>query len=452
MSSPIYMPKLGLTMTEGTLTEWLVNTGETVSQGQPVASIETDKIETEIEAEAEGRLHQLCKSGEVFECGVVLGWVLEEDEEPPETPEIPEVKNDQSTVIEQNETPEKETKTKSGRIAASPAAKRLAKEKGIDLSTIPGSGPGGRIVVEDVEEFAANASSGTISETLDSNASQAAVNEAQKLGVDLSTVQASSTDRKIRKSDVQAHIKNSSGSAPEKQESFFYEPIGEGERVQLTGMRKVIANRMHSSLQSMAQLTLHLDVEMDNTISLRKEMESSDELPGYTDFVIASVARALKEHPQLNSQMLENEILQLSEINIGMAVALSDGLVVPVVRNVDQLSLNEIAKNTSRLAGQARDGKLALEDLEGGTFSVSSLGMFGVDGFTPVINPPNTAILGVGRIREDIAWDDQTPRKASRMVISLTWDHRVVDGAPAADFASTIKSGLENPESLLNVN
>ena len=447
MSSPIYMPKLGLTMTEGTLTEWLVNTGETVSQGQPVASIETDKIETEIEAEAEGRLHQLCKSGGVFECGVVLGWVLEEDEEPPETPEtlgIPEVKNDQSIAIEQNETPEKETKTKSGRIAASPAAKRLAKEKGIDLSTIPGSGPGGRIVVEDVEEFTANASN--------SNASQAAVNEAQKLGVDLSTVQASSTDRKIRKSDVQAHIKNSSGSAPEKQESFFYEPIGEGERVQLTGMRKVIANRMHSSLQSMAQLTLHLDVEMDNTISLRKEMESDDELPGYTDFVIASVARALKEHPQLNSQMLENEILQLSEINIGMAVALSDGLVVPVVRNADQLSLNEIAKTTSRLAGQARDGKLALEDLEGGTFSVSSLGMFGVDGFTPVINPPNAAILGVGRIREDIAWDDQTPRKTSRMVISLTWDHRVLDGAPAADFASTIKSGLENPESLLNVN
>jgi len=451
MSSPIYMPKLGLTMTEGTLTEWLVNTGETVSQGQPVASIETDKIETEIEAEAEGRLHQLCKSGEVFECGVVLGWVLEEGEEPPETPETPEVANDQTTTIEQNEILEKETKTKSGRIAASPSAKRLAKEKGVDLSTISGSGPSGRIVVEDVEAFSANTPVDSISETLDTNASQAAVSEAQKLGVDLSKVQTSSTDRKIRKSDVQAHIKNSSESASEKQ-SFLFEPIGEGERTQLTGMRKVIANRMHSSLQSMAQLTLHLDVEMDNVISLRREMQSDDELPGYTDFVIASVARALKAHPQLNSQMLENEILQLNEINIGMAVALSDGLVVPVVRNADQLSLNEIAKNTSRLAGQARDGKLALEDLEGGTFSVSSLGMFGVDGFTPVINPPNAAILGVGRIREDTAWDDQTPRKTSRMVISLTWDHRVLDGAPAADFASTIKSGLENPESLLNVN
>jgi len=451
MSSPIYMPKLGLTMTEGTLTEWLVNTGETVSQGQPVASIETDKIETEIEAEAEGHLHHLCKSGEVFECGVVLGWVLEEGEEPPETPETPEVANDQTTAIEQNEILEKETKTKSSRIAASPAAKRLAKEKGVDLSTISGSGPSGRIVVEDVEAFSASTPVDSISETLDTNASQAAVSEAQKLGVDLSKVQTSSTDRKIRKSDVQAHIKNSSESASEKQ-SFLFEPIGEGERTQLTGMRKVIANRMHSSLQSMAQLTLHLDVEMDNVISLRREMQSDDELPGYTDFVIASVARALKAHPQLNSQMLENEILQLNEINIGMAVALSDGLVVPVVRNADQLSLNEIAKNTSRLAGQARDGKLALEDLEGGTFSVSSLGMFGVDGFTPVINPPNAAILGVSRIREDTAWDDQTPRKTSRMVISLTWDHRVLDGAPAADFASTIKSGLENPESLLNVN
>jgi len=448
MSSPIYMPKLGLTMTEGTLTEWLVDTGETVSQGQPVASIETDKIETEIEAETEGRLHQLSQSGEVFECGVVLGWVLEEGEEPPETPEV---QKDQITTIEQSAIPEKETKTKSDRIAASPAAKRLAKETGVGLSAISGSGPGGRIVVEDVEAFLTSKTSGVTSESANTNASQAAVNEAQKLGVDLSEVRTSSTDKQIRKADVQTHVRDSSGSTTEKQESFVFEPIGEGERVPLTGMRKVIANRMHSSLQVMAQLTLHLDVEMDHAISLRKEMESDDVLPGYTDFVIASVARALKVHPQLNSQMLENEILQLHEINIGMAVALNDGLVVPVVRNADQLSLNEIAKNTSRLAGQARDGKLALEDLEGGTFSVSSLGMFGVDGFTPVINPPNAAILGVGRIREDIAWDGQTPRKTSRMVISLTWDHRVLDGAPAADFASTIKSGLENPEPLLNV-
>ena len=138
-------------MTEGTLTEWLIDSGETVSQGQPVASIETDKIETEIEAEAEGRLHQLCESGEVFECGVVLGWILGEGEEPPEISEIPEVKNDEIKVSEQNVIPEKKTKT--GRIAASPAAKRLAQEKGIDLSEISGSGPNGRIVVEDVEEF-----------------------------------------------------------------------------------------------------------------------------------------------------------------------------------------------------------------------------------------------------------------------------------------------------------
>ena len=448
MSSPIYMPKLGLTMTEGTLTEWLVDAGETVSQGQPVASIETDKIETEIEAEAGGRLHQLGQSGEVFECGVVLGWVLEEGEEPPETPEV---QKDQITTIEQSAIPEKETKTKSDRIAASPAAKRLAKETGVGLSAISGSGPGGRIVVEDVEAFLTSKTSGVTSESANTNASQAAVNEAQKLGVDLSEVRTSSIDKQIRKADVQTHVRDSSGSTTEKQESFVFKPIGEGERVPLTGMRKVIANRMHSSLQVMAQLTLHLDVEMDHAISLRKEMESDDVLPGYTDFVIASVARALKVHPQLNSQMLENEILQLHEINIGMAVALNDGLVVPVVRNADQLSLNEIAKNTSRLAGQARDGKLVLEDLEGGTFSVSSLGMFGVDGFTPVINPPNAAILGVGRIREDTAWDDQTPRKISRMVVSLTWDHRVLDGAPAADFASTVKSGLENPESLLNV-
>jgi len=452
MPAPIFMPKLGLTMTEGTLTEWLVSTGETVSQGQPVASIETDKIETEIEAEAEGILHQSAKSGEVFECGLVLGWILEEGEEPPENsePENSEPEKKNIPAVDSSVNTENETKTKTGRVAASPAAKKLAREKGIDLSTISGSGPGGRIVVEDVEAVSTNEITVANSAPDNAKASQAAVNEAQKLGVDLRDVKTSSKDKRIRKSDVQEHIKSSPGSNEGTNEGFTFDPIGEGERVPITGMRRVISDRMHASIQGMAQLTLHLDVDMDNAISLRKNMEADDSLPGYTDFVIASVARALKIHPLLNSQMLENEILQLNEINVGMAVALDEGLVVPVIRNADQLSLKEIAENTSRLANQARSGKLALEDLEGGTFSVSSLGMFGVDGFTPVINPPNSAILGVGRIREDMTWVDQKPTKVSRMVLSLTWDHRVLDGAPAADFAKTVKSGLENPESLID--
>tara|TARA_Y100000590_G_scaffold116958_1_gene133573 strand:- start:15161 stop:16528 length:1368 start_codon:yes stop_codon:yes gene_type:complete len=452
MPAPIFMPKLGLTMTEGTLTEWLVSTGETVSQGQPVASIETDKIETEIEAEAEGILHQSAKSGEVFECGLVLGWILEEGEEPPENsePENSEPEKKNIPAVDSSVNTENETKTKTGRVAASPAAKKLAREKGIDLSTISGSGPGGRIVVEDVEAVSTNEITVANSAPDNAKASQAAVNEAQKLGVDLRDVKTSSKDKRIRKSDVQEHIKSSPGSNEGTNEGFTFDPIGEGERVPITGMRRVISDRMHASIQGMAQLTLHLDVDMDNAISLRKNMEADDSLPGYTDFVIASVARALKIHPLLNSQMLENEILQLNEINVGMAVALDEGLVVPVIRNADQLSLKEIAENTSRMAKQARGGKLALEDLEGGTFSVSSLGMFGVDGFTPVINPPNSAILGVGRIREDMTWVDQKPTKVSRMVLSLTWDHRVLDGAPAADFAKTVKSGLENPESLID--
>ena len=452
MPAPIFMPKLGLTMTEGTLTEWLVSTGETVSQGQPVASIETDKIETEIEAEAEGILHQSAKSGEVFECGLVLGWILEEGEEPPENsePENSEPEKKNIPAVDSSVNTENETKTKTGRVAASPAAKKLAREKGIDLSTISGSGPGGRIVVEDVEAVSTNEITVANSAPDNAKASQAAVNEAQKLGVDLRDVKTSSKDKRIRKSDVQEHIKSSLGSNKGTNEGFTFDPIGEGERVPITGMRRVISDRMHASIQGMAQLTLHLDVDMDNAISLRKNMEADDSLPGYTDFVIASVARALKIHPLLNSQMLENEILHLKEINVGMAVALDEGLVVPVIRNADQLSLKEIAENTSRLANQARSRKLALEDLEGGTFSVSSLGMFGVDGFTPVINPPNSAILGVGRIREDMTWVDQKPTKVSRMVLSLTWDHRVLDGAPAADFAKTVKSGLENPESLID--
>jgi pyruvate dehydrogenase E2 component (dihydrolipoamide acetyltransferase) len=204
-------------------------------------------------------------------------------------------------------------------------------------------------------------------------------------------------------------------------------------------MRGTIAKRMQSSLQDMAQLTLHMDADLDAIVDDRESRKnsgndnSSNSLPGFTDYVIAAAARALKLHPIVNSQVTAEGIALLPEIHVSMAVALPEGL----------------AAETKRLSGAAREGKLGLAELEGGTFSVSTLGMFGVDGFTPVINPPNTAILGVGRLRDDVVVSKKGKvSTVKRMTLSLTWDHRVFDGAPAAEFCKSIVDLLADPSAL----
>jgi pyruvate dehydrogenase E2 component (dihydrolipoamide acetyltransferase) len=192
-----------------------------------------------------------------------------------------------------------------------------------------------------------------------------------------------------------------------------------------------------------------MDVDMDAVVADRNSRKGSASVPGYTDYVIAATARALRAHPRVNSQVTADGIALLPRVNVGMAVALDEGLVVPVVHDADQLSLEEISAQTTRLADAARSGGLKLPDLEGGTFSVTALGSYGVDGFTPVINPPNAAILGVGRLRDDVAWtDDGAIRRVKRLTLSLTWDHRVLDGAPAAEFVRTICRLLDDPTTL----
>lgn len=218
----------------------------------------------------------------------------------------------------------------------------------------------------------------------------------------------------------------------------------------MAGMRGTIASRMTQSLRDMAQLTLTVDADADAIVADRTARRASGAavIPGYTDYVIAAVARALQRHPHVNSQVTPEGIAVLPAIHIGMAVALEKGLVVPVVRDPLERTLEDLAAETTRLAEAARAGRLGLADYEGGTFSVTALGSYGVDAFTPVINPPNAAILGVGRIREDVAWDGDTPRRARRMVLSLTWDHRVFDGAPAAEFAQEVVALLRTPSAL----
>ncbi|NKB40904.1 MAG: hypothetical protein GKR86_07640 [Ilumatobacter sp.] len=217
----------------------------------------------------------------------------------------------------------------------------------------------------------------------------------------------------------------------------------------LSGMRGTIAKRMHESLSEMAQLTLFMDADLDAVVADRDRRKTEGRAPSYTDYVIAAAARALVQHPGVNSQITEGGVALLPEVHVGMAVALDGGLIVPVIRDTAGRDLASLGTESSRLAEAARSGSLALPDLEGGTFSVSTLGMFGVDGFTPVINPPNSAILGVGRLRNDLVLsDDGSVTTTKRLTLSLTWDHRAFDGAPAAEFCKSIADLLGNPAAL----
>jgi pyruvate dehydrogenase E2 component (dihydrolipoamide acetyltransferase) len=214
-------------------------------------------------------------------------------------------------------------------------------------------------------------------------------------------------------------------------------------------MRGTIAKRMHESLRQMAQLTLFMDADLDAVVADRERRKASGSAPSYTDYVIAAAARALGEHPLVNSQITDDGVALLPTAHVGMAVALDGGLIVPVIRNTAALDLDTLSVESSRLAEAARAGSLDLTDLEGGTFSVSTLGMYGVDGFTPVINPPNTAILGVGRLRDDLVLKKKgRVRSRKRLTLSLTWDHRAFDGAPAAAFCKTIVDLLGDPSAL----
>jgi pyruvate dehydrogenase E2 component (dihydrolipoamide acetyltransferase) len=218
-------------------------------------------------------------------------------------------------------------------------------------------------------------------------------------------------------------------------------------------MRRLIAEHMHASLHQMAQLTLGADVWMDDAIRLRDQLiadwEPKGIRPSYTDLVIKAVGKSLRGHPRLNAEWRDDGIVLHAGIHVGMAVALEDGLIVPVIRDADSSSLEHIASESTRVAEAARARKLHPDALTGGTFSVTTLGMYGVDFFTPIINPPNVAILGVGRIRDGVAWEGDQPRRRPVMTLSLTWDHRVVDGVPAAQFLQSVKTLLESPYRLL---
>ncbi|MFK8025895.1 MAG: dihydrolipoamide acetyltransferase family protein [Ilumatobacter sp.] len=480
MATEFLMPKLGLTMEEGTITEWLVDDGAVVDAGAAVLRIETDKTETDVDAAESGRLHVVGQVGDTFACGERIGWLLAEGESAPggdapvaASPTAPEPASTPSAAAS---TPSPAPVMTTGRVIASPLTKRLAIERNIDLRTVRGTGPDGRIIAADLDDIVAGPpatavvpapASGATSAPggLRVPATTAARQLADLLGVDLNTVAVDPIDRRVTKDSVARHVRGlltsvaqaapvappTPTAAPAKPvkpplPAAMQEPTSV---IKLSGMRGTIAKRMHASLAEMAQLTLHMDADLDAVVADRADRKAEGAAPSYTDYVIAAAARALVAHPLVNSQITDEGVALLPTVHVGMAVALDDGLIVPVISDTATRTLDSLSTESTRLAEAARDGSLALPDLEGGTFSVSTLGMFGVDGFTPVINPPNTAILGVGRLRDDLTLDhDGNVATTKRLTLSLTWDHRAFDGAPAAAFCRTIAELLGDPSAL----
>lgn len=462
MPTDIYLLKVGMTMSEGMVEEWYIPDGGTVSEGELLYRLETEKINLDVDAEASGTVRHLVGVGVTMKPGDVIGYIYAEGEAIPAdlptpagapaeaapAPAAPAASPQPSGVGTGTATPSGATGD-GGRILSSPAARRLARELGVDYTVLSGSGPGGRIVEADVQGAAAG---GAIAAAPPAptgpmpKASPLAKRIAAERGIDLRTVQGTGPGGRITQEDVE---KAPLRPAPPPAAAA----VTAGESIPLKGMRKTIAQRMHSSLQNSAQLTMNMDVNMDDAVRLRaqliEEWAGEGIRPTYTDLIVRAVAKALRAHPLMNSQMLETEIALLNEVHVGIAVALPDGLVVPVVRNADRLAIKEIAIESSRLAAAARDGTLGLDDFAGGTFTVSALGMYGVDSFTPIINEPQAGILGVNRIYDGLAWDGERPVKQKTMRLSLTWDHRVLDGAPAAEFLGSVRDLLEAPFRLL---
>jgi pyruvate dehydrogenase E2 component (dihydrolipoamide acetyltransferase) len=447
----VLLPKLGLTMESGLIEEWLVSAGTLVRPGEPLMRLATDKVEVDVEAEAEGLFHPAVEQGSELPPGALVGWLLAEGEEVPATSSAAstaptEAPQAAETVVAAEPGALTPPPAQVGRQFVSPNARRVARERGVDVAALRGTGPAGRVVTADVLDALEQPAAATpvASGQRPSVVSPLVRRDAVAAGVDLGSVPASGPGGKVRRADVTAAAARQGAAEPG-------EPL---EIIPLTGMRGVIATRMQASLQEMAQLTLGTDATMDAVVDLRARLKeqwsaAGIPVPTITDLIVRAAALALVAHPRLNASVLEQSVVVQSEINIGLAVALDEGLIVPVVKNADRLPLSGIAAETKRLATGARAGKVALPDLEGGTFTVSTLGSYGIDFFTPVITPGQVAILGVGRLRDAVRWEGAAPVRTQVLTLSLTFDHRAVDGAPAADYLRAVVGRLQNPLSLL---
>lgn len=437
MAIVIDMPKLSDTMEEGVIAKWNIKEGDEVSSGDIIAEVETDKATMDVEVFDAGTvLKILASEGDAIPLGGKIAIIGEEGEDISDLvdgDDSAETSGEADAVSDSDEKVKSDASDGSGskedfddpilgnldspaadasedddddsRIKASPLARKMAKEKGIKLADVDGSGPNGRIVKADIESYEPSASKST--ET--------------KPSADVS--------------------KAPSASMPE---GDAYEDV------RISQMRKTIAKRLAESKFTNPHFYETVDIDMSNAIKARARLnEISDVKISFNDFVVKACAVALRKHPNVNVSWLGDVIRKHHQVHVAVAVAVDEGLLTPVIRNTDTKGLMQISKETKEMAGRAREKKLQPEEMEGSTFSISNLGMFGIEDFTAIINPPNAAILAVGAIRDVPVVKDGEVVPGKRMKVTLSSDHRVVDGATSAEFLNTIKDLLENPMGML---
>ena len=390
MPTEILLPQWGMEMDEGTVLKWLKKEGDLVREGEPLVEIETAKLTTELESFASGTLARIVvPEGGTVPIRAILAILTAPGEEIPAAPEESPPAQAAAAPASANSTP---APRPGGQVV--PAARRLAGEHGIDLAQVQSSGPNGRIMIADVERA-------------------------------ISSLQA----------------------APVPTERSDRSPQSVAQFVPMEGIRRTIASRMVQSLQTMAQVTLTTESNVSQAMILREGLSRHADGPGLSPLhlVVKACARALQDHPRLNAVQTEEGFRLMDRVNIGLAVSLPEGLVTPVLRDVPTKSLSQIAAEARQLAAKTRENRATPEDLADGGFTVTNLGAYDIDAFTPIVNPPQVGILGVGRAVDKPIIENGEVAKATMMFLSLTFDHRVVDGAPAAAFLQTVKGYLEDP-------
>ena len=450
MATIVIMPKQGLMMEEGTITSWLKKEGEAVTAGEPLFEMETDKLTITMDAEASGTLLKILHpEGDVVPITQPIAVLGEPGEDvsalvggdaapaqaaaPAEAAPTPAAEAPASPAVE---------RAPGERVFSSPRARLRAEENGVDIAAVPGSGPDGLVIERDVNAYMANKPAVT----------PLAANIAKAQGVDLSGVTGSGSNGKIKVFDLPG---GSPAAAPAAQESPAAVQQSRGTHTEkMSGMRKAISRNMLASKETNAQTNHRIKVDMTAAIALRKQYKDLGIKISYNDIIVRACAKALADMPIVNASVEGDSILYHDYVNVGTAVSVPGGLIVPVIKDADIIGLSGIAARSAELIEKARDGKLTDADYHGGTFTVSSLGMFDLDDFVAIINPPESAILAVGKIaKTPVVVTNEEGEDAivikSMCALCLSYDHRIIDGAEAAKFLQKVKNYLQNPVLLI---
>ena len=430
MAEKVIMPKQGLQMTEGTIIKWLVEEGGDCKEGQPLFEMETDKLTIEIDAPASGKLLKIVRGeGETVPITETIAIIGQDGEDinnllniSEHKPVAAEKAAAAQEIPEQEKVPAEAAFAKGDRVFISPRARMTADNNGVDINEVDGSGPEGFIIERDILGFAKTAPKAT----------PLAKVVAEQSGVELGAVEGTGARGKITRADVLAKMSSAAGSR-------------KGTIKPFAGMRKVISQRMRLSMETAAQTSHTITVDMSEAAKIREAFKSEGVKISYNDIVSYVACRALSEYPQMNSELTDEGILVKDYVNLGIAVALDEGLIVPVIKDADLLSLEGLAQATREMANKAKNGGLSPDDYKGGSFTTSNLGMFGLDSFVAIINQPESGILAIGAIKKTPVVEGDDIVVKPLMSLTLSYDHRIVDGAPAAQFLAAIKKYIEKP-------